>query len=284
MAKRLMILISILCLSYTVFADMDKKISINMKNADVRDVFNAIALISSTNIVMSKDVEGRVSVFLNDVKLIDAVKSVTANAGLTYEIDNGIVYIYKKSQSVASDITSSQVETYFYKPKYQNASSLEPILSNFLKSTGGNLIVDGNTGGFIITDTPNNLKYIKNILPQIDKPVKQIMIESKIVRVSKNGGTDLGIQWGFTYNQARTSANFPYTIGVGAGADLNRNFIVNLPISDTTKAALGGGVGITLGNISNTFILNAKLNALETKGDAKVVHSPKILTMNGLKA
>ncbi|PMP69646.1 MAG: hypothetical protein C0187_06600 [Calditerrivibrio nitroreducens] len=266
-----------------LYADLNRLVSLNMKNADVKDVFNALSLISNTNIVVGKGVEGKISVFLDNVTLMDAVKSVTSNADLTYRVESNIVYITKLDNLGQSTITSDNVESYFFKPKYIRLDQFEGIISNFLSSTGGKMVIDNSTGTIIITDTKANLKYLKDLIAKIDQPSQQIMIEAKIVRTTKSAGKDLGIQWGVNVND-RTSKNFPYSVQVGAGADPNRNYIVNLPISDVAKAGIGAGVGITLGNFNNTFVLNAKLNALETKGEAKIVHSPKILTMNNQKA
>ncbi len=265
------------------FANINKSVSINMKNADVKDVFNALSLISNTNIVIGKGVEGKISVFLDNVSLIDAVKSITANADLSYRLENNIIYIVKSEPMSQTAITSDNVESYFFKPKYMRLSQIEGLINNFVSSTGGKVVLDNSTGTIIVTDTKSNLKYIKELLNKIDQPSQQIMIEAKIVRTTKNGGRDLGIQWGASIND-KTRYNFPYSVQVGAGADTNRNFIVNLPIADATRAGLGAGIGLTLGSFNNNFILNAKLNALETKGEAKIMHSPKILTMNNQKA
>lgn len=278
--KIFLILITFASLSYS---DISKIVSLNMKNADVKDVFNALSLISNTNIVVGKGVEGKVSVFLDNVTLIDAIKSITANADLSYRLENNIVYIIKSEPMSQSSITSDNVESYFFKPKYMSLNQLEGIINNFVMSTGGKLVFDNSTGTIIVTDTKTNLKYIKELLNKIDQPTQQVMIEAKIVRTTKNGGKDLGIQWGASIND-KTRYNFPYSVQVGAGADTNRNYIVNLPVTDITRAGLGAGIGLTLGSFNNNFILNAKLNALETKGEAKIMHSPKILTMNNQKA
>lgn len=278
--KIFLILITFASLSYS---DISKIVSLNMKNADVKDVFNALSLISNTNIVVGKGVEGKVSVFLDNVTLIDAIKSITANADLSYRLENNIVYIIKSEPMSQSSITSDNVESYFFKPKYMSLNQLEGIINNFVMSTGGKLVFDNSTGTIIVTDTKTNLKYIKELLNKIDQPTQQVMIEAKIVRTTKNGGKDLGIQWGASIND-KTRYYFPYSVQVGAGADTNRNYIVNLPVTDITRAGLGAGIGLTLGSFNNNFILNAKLNALETKGEAKIMHSPKILTMNNQKA
>jgi len=281
--KYLKTLIIFILFSTLSFADKGKYVSINMKNADVKDVFNALSLISNTNIVVGKGIEGKISVFLDNVTLLDAIKSITTNAELSYRLENNIVYITKSEPLNQSSITSDNVESFFFKPKYMKLEQVEALINNFITSTGGKVIVDNSTATLIITDTKSNLKYIKDLLAKIDQPSQQIMIEAKIVRTTKNGGKDLGIQWGASVND-KTSKNFPYSVQVGAGADSNRNYVINLPITDTVRAGLGAGVGVTLGSFNKNFILNAKLNALETMGEAKIMHSPKILTMNNHKA
>lgn len=283
------LLIMIMFLSSISSADMDKKISVNMKNADVKDLFNAIALASSTNIVLAKDIDGKVSVFLNDVKLIDAIKSVTSNAGLNYEIENDIIYIYNKPSTKSSDMALGDLETYFFKPQYIPLDHLEKILTNFLINSGGKIVLDNSNNSIIITDTKNNLKYIKDILTKLDIPIKQVLIEAKIVELSKNGSKNLGIQWGATYNAANTSVNFPGTIGISGGqssanlsAPISPNYMINMPLA--TGVTPAGGIGLLLGNRSGNFLLDVKLQALEQSGEAKLVSEPKIVTLNNQKA
>ncbi|MCX8084970.1 MAG: hypothetical protein N3C60_08635 [Calditerrivibrio sp.] len=279
----LYLILMILFLQSFALANLNKKVSINMKNADVKDVFNALSLLSGTNIVIGKGIEGKVSVFLDNVTLIDAVKSITSNADLSYRTENNIIYITKSEPFTQTSLVSENVETYFFKPKYVKIDQLLTLVTNFTITTGGKVVMDNSTGTLIITDTKSNMTHIKDLLSKLDQPSQQIMIEAKIVRTTKNGGKDLGIQWGANIND-KTRYNFPYSIQVGAGQDTNRNYIINLPISDTVRAGMGAGLGITLGSFNNNFILNAKLNALETKGEAKIMHSPKILTMNNHKA
>lgn len=122
------------------------------------------------------------------------------------------------------------------------------------------------------------------LINALDKKEDQVLIEARIVEVTHSHAQELGVQWGGLYNTV-TNQNFPNTIGVtgGAGAPPNSDAggsLVNLP----TSSAPTGAIGLTLGHVNGTALLDLRLMAMENAGQGRIVSMPKITTMNNNEA
>ena len=255
----------------TLFAmDLNQKVSVNFKDADVSTVIFTLSRLSNTNIILPKELKGNVTLNLREVPLRIVIESIAKQFGLQYEVKDEVVYFYK-----GFDTNTASLIDFFYTPKNINIDSLEKILKHFV-SEKGKIIKNDYNGTLIITDTSSRIEKIKELLPKIDSPIRQVMIEAKIVEVSKSGSKELGIQWSANINKSSTSYDFPHTINIGGGTS---GYMVNLPVTEPA-----GTLGILLGNYSGSFLLDAKLHALEVEGLAKIVSQPKIVTMNNREA
>lgn len=103
-----------------------------------------------------------------------------------------------------------------------------------------------------------------------------MLIEAKIVEMSKSGSRDLGIQWSANYNPDSTSYYFPNSVSIGGGSS---GYMVNLPVSEPA-----GALNLLLGTATGSLLLDVRLQALEQNGEAKIVSEPKIVTMNNQQA
>ncbi len=140
-----------------------------------------------------------------------------------------------------------------------------------LLSERGSILMDERSNTIIITDTRERLNNIKRLVAWIDKPVQQVLIESRIVEASNRFSRELGVKWGGTYNDTVAAGNkFSHTVTGGLGGN-----IVDLP-----SQTLGGAIGYTLGTVSGALNLNLELSAAETEGKIKVVSSPRVFTSN----
>ncbi|MCB4205322.1 hypothetical protein LF845_10175 [Deferribacterales bacterium Es71-Z0220] len=267
--KRKIIVFIILLFSFSLYAAEDK-ISVNFKDADIRTVISSIAKTKELNVIIPPTISGKISIYLKDVTFEDAMKNITEASGITYKIDNNILYVNKVGESSLGD-----AEDFFYYPRYINLQKLSEILKNYI-SSNAKIVIDDTSGALIITDTKTRLNKLKEIIAKVDKPLKQVLIEAKIVEMSKSGSRDLGIQWGANYSPSSTSYYFPNSVSVGGGAS---GYMVNLPVTEPA-----GALNILLGSATGSLLLDVRLQALEKSGEAKIVSEPKIVTMNNQQA
>lgn len=252
--------------------DLDKTVSVNFKNADIRDVLTGIARESGVNIVLSSEVQGSVTIYLDNVSIKEAFKHISRSNNFAYKMDDNVVYVDK------ADVieTKEMRKNYYYKPENIDILKLEEIVKNYI-SKEGKVVVDTFSGMLIVTDSNSNIERIKKLISKLDTQVKQIFIKTKIVETYKGANKALGIQWGGSYND-KTSYDFPYNVSVG-GDSSNNGYLVNLPVESPT-----GLLSMGLTNGAGSLIVNAKLSAMQDRGDAKIVSEPSVVTMNNQKA
>jgi type IV pilus assembly protein PilQ len=186
-----------------------------------------------------------------------------------------------KQTLMEDKVTKEQKITYEYDEKQR-------ILSH-----RGSATADRDANVVVVTDTPNKIAEVDNFIMEIDKPVLQVSIEAKIVEASTNFTRELGIQWGFKNVQSAAYGNplpytFPHSMTVGGstltgGTGMSGNsWAVNLPA--TVGAGAGGALGVTLGNITNSFTLDLQISALEDTGKGKILSNPRITTLDNKQA
>jgi type IV pilus assembly protein PilQ len=150
-------------------------------------------------------------------------------------------------------------------------------LEKTVRWTGVTLISVPHTNTLIVKGTERDVDYIGELIKAIDQPIPQVMIEARIVEAQTSFSRDLGVRWGGSYAFGNTSAPFAGTIrGGDAGIQgSNSNYAVNLPFTNTASNVFGG-LGIAFAGTN--FNLDARLQAMEQEGRAKIISSPKILT------
>lgn len=182
---------------------------------------------------------------------------------------------------------------------YSNAKiDILPHLSNLLTKDRGSLSVDERTNLVIITDTSDKIEQAKQIVQKLDVVTPQVIIEARIVEASTNFSREIGIEWAGGVGVQPTSL-FPSEIGPNAapidnavgvgpargyntlGGTYGYNTAMNFPITSTTA----GSIGFNFVKIAGTpLVLNAKLLAMETEGEVKIISAPKIITLDNKTA
>ncbi|MFA6686343.1 MAG: hypothetical protein WCS16_02550 [Desulfuromonas sp.] len=128
----------------------------------------------------------------------------------------------------------------------------------------------------MVNDIPSKLEEVRDLLKQIDEPLKQVMIEARIVEANTSDGIDLGINWGFEYNNDASGSIGTSSLDSGS-AGLGGAFLLPAQIG---TAGLGGA--LTFGRSGfDSLVLDMRISALETAGKGRVVSSPKVLTLDG---
>jgi type IV pilus assembly protein PilQ len=262
-----------------------KRISLNFKDADLKDVFRLFHEITGFNIVLDPTVSGSLTIVLENVPEDQALDIILKNNGLDKVFDNNVIRI-ASTQKLAAEaaarkslIEAQELEqdpvTFTRKLSYAKAKDAVPIIKKMM-SKRGDVIMDDRTNTLIITDLANRQEPISRLIDNLDEQTPQVVIEARIVETDREFERDLGIIWGVkgtasTANGTQTNWDFPHTGSV--------SYDVNLP-----SPATAGRLGISFGNVLDSFTLDAQLDAFELNGDVKVLSSPRIATQNNQKA
>lgn len=277
-------------------------VSFDFKDADIRDVLRILSDISGFNIVISSDVQGTVTLKLDNVPWDQALDVVLEDSALGATIDGNVMKIatldtLQARQRALSSATQAKeaVEPLVTRQvfiNYAQASELETLIDPVL-SGRGDIRIDIRTNSLLITDIESKIDQVENLAKSLDTRTPQVLIESRIVQATLDFTRELGVQWGFNFNASAatgnpTGLNFPSSIGVGgsgvgtAPGTTGDNFIIDLPAAAGTGA--GGVLGIVLGSITGAYDLDIRLSALENRGDGRILSSPKVLTLDNTPA
>jgi type IV pilus assembly protein PilQ len=258
-------------------------ISLDLKDADIKDVFRTISQLTQLNIVVDPEVRGTVTVQLEDVPWDQALDLILKQNGLGYVLENNIMRIATttKLQAEQSDRArlsearqaAEPTRTVIKKLSYAKASELTPVIKSVM-SRRGDIVVDTRTNTLIIREIPTYLSGVLQLIENLDTATPQVMIEARIVETTKSLGRSLGIAWGATADADvahgnTTNLNFPNTI--------NGTFTVPLGTPQTIAT-------LRLGNILGSFTLDAALSAAENQGLLKIISSPKVAALTNTAA
>ena len=166
--------------------------------------------------------------------------------------------------------------------------------SNTLLSPRGQVTVDKRTNSLLIQDTPGKIREVRKLISQLDQPVRQVMIESRLVEATDNFSKSLGARFGVKYTDNSPSsrsgagsgsiADSSSIVAAGTMSSNTNGLNVNLP-SGGIGSSVAGSIGLTFAKLgSNGGLLNLELSALEQEGRGKIISSPRVITANQKQA
>ncbi len=258
-------------------------ISLDLKDADIKDVFRTISQLTQLNIVVDPEVRGTVTVQLEDVPWDQALDLILKQNGLGYVLENNIMRIATTAKLQAEQADRARLldarqaaeptRTVIKKLSYAKASELTPTIKSVM-SRRGDIVVDARTNTLIIREIPTYLSGVLQLIENLDTATPQVMIEARIVETTKSLGRSLGIAWGVTGDADvahgnTTNLSFPNTV--------NGTFDVPLGTPQTIAT-------LRLGNILGSFTLDAALSAAENQGLLKIISSPKVAALTNTAA
>jgi len=264
-------------------------ISLDLKDADIKDVFRTISELTGLNIVIDPDVRGTVTVRLENVPWDQALELILKQNGLGYIIENNVMRIAttgklqnEETQRAALDLarqSSLPTKTVIKRLSYANVSQAAATLKRVM-SPRGDVIVDERTNTLIIREIQDYMPTVLQLLENLDRPTEQVIIESRIVETTKTFGHTLGVNWGFS--------------GVADAAHGNTTNLIfpnNGNLAGTVFTRPNGsaqpsttGLALRLGNVLDTFNLDIALNAAENQGLVKIISSPRVAAMTNESA
>ncbi len=271
---------------------MGQKISLDFQDADIHNILRIVADVSGMNVITSDTVKGKVTMKLIDVPWDLALETILKNNKLAMVKSGNIIRVStadelsKENEAAAanqqSSVKSEALYLKVFQVNYETAVKLKDNLKT-IASPRGSIDVNERTNTLIIQDTRDRLAEMEKLIETLDKRTLQVLIEARIVEVNHTFARELGIKWGGNYNTGTGSA-FPATIGlsgVGAGgvASTAAGSIVNTGTSGVT-----GTLGLKLGSVDSTALLDMQLMALQNDGKGRILSMPKISTMNNIEA
>jgi type IV pilus assembly protein PilQ len=262
-------------------------ITLTLKDADIKDVLKTFSVLTEMNIVLDPSVGGSVTVELRDVPWDQALDLILKINGLDYVLENNVLRVAPIQKLAAEKSARAQfaleqekalpLKTILKPISYSKADDIASLLSSdsYLLSARGSVTVDQRTNTLIIRDIVDRVEGILRLIDSLDLPTPQVVIEGRIVETTKQFSRSLGVVWGFTgvmdaEHGNDTGLKFPNSMSI-LGA-------VDLPAQGQT-----GLLGMTFGDILNTFNLDFMLTAAEAENEARVVSTPRVTTQN-LKA
>ncbi|QJR80552.1 type IV pilus secretin PilQ family protein [Alteromonas pelagimontana] len=272
-------------------------ISLDFQDVPVRQVLQIIAQVNSFNLVTTDTVTGNVTIRLSGVPWDQALEMILKIKGLDKRLEGNILLVAPTEELTAR-------ETQLLQSKKQVAD-LAPLrtanivvnyakaeaLANILKTQEGGILtdrgsvtVDERTNTVLVRDTQESIDEARLMITALDVPVKQVLIESRMVTVRDNVGEELGVRWGFTDQQGDDGVSGSLegagTVAGGVIPSLNNRLNVNLPVTNDSA----GRIGFQVASLVDGTILDLELSALESENKGEIIASPRITVANQQEA
>jgi type IV pilus assembly protein PilQ len=295
-----------------------QRLTLNFQDIETRAVLQLLAETSGKNIVVSDTVQGNVTLRLRNVPWDQALDIVMTTKGLAMR-QNGNVIIVAPAEEIAAretaDLEAKQainelepLYSEFLQVNYAKAGDLAALISgnidNSMLSDRGSIAVDDRTGTLLISDTAERLQNVRRMVRMLDVPIKQVLIESRIVVVNDNFSRDLGVRLGLTAADWNGSNTTTLISGTGAGTDtMVGSAIANItdPLNPTgspfpiTVPSLGNRYNVnvpiepaagrfSLAVLGTDYLVDLELTALEAEGRGEIVSTPRVITANQKEA
>lgn len=311
-----------------------ERLTLKFQDIEIRPLLQLLADFTGNNIVVSDSVQGRMSLRLENVPWDQAMDLILTTKGLSQRKNGNVIFVAPTAEIAArekaemearkqtEDLTSLVSE--FMQVNYAKAADIARLLNPYYRPAGatgapmpapvptgttaaarplgflsprGTLTVDERTNTLLINDTPESLDKIRDLVKKLDTPIKQVLIESRIVIATDNFSRELGLKWGvtgafngkgdpiFLSGNATGTAGMVnnYAAGSAPGVPtLDNRFNVNMPAGSFTGKPVTGGLGLAV--LGSNVLLDLELQALQVEGKGEIVSSPRVLTANGQKA
>ncbi len=295
-----------------------EKLNLNFQDIETRAVLQLLADASGQNIVVSDSVTGSVTLRLQNVPWDQALDIVLRTKGLDKREHDNVIIVApaeelatreKADLAARKDIQElAPLRSEYLQVNYAKAQDLADLIKSqggSLLSGRGNVAVDDRTNTLLLQDTPDKLADIRRLVSQLDIPVRQVLIESRIVIVNDDFKRELGVRAGHTginsngadgvlldsgtlegtdtglssalANLQNASNGTPYPINIPTGANAPRRYNVNLPVANPA-----GRLAMTL--LGSNYIVDLELSALQAEGKGEIVSSPRVITSNQKEA
>jgi type IV pilus assembly protein PilQ len=267
-------------------------ISLDFQDVPVRQVLQIIAQVNGFNLVTTDTVTGNVTISLSGVPWDQALDMILKVKGLDKRLEGNILLIapteeltareaqqLRSKQQVAelAPLISTNVQI-----NYAKAQDLAAILKgteNSILTSRGSVAVDERTNTLLLRDTQTSIDEAKILVDALDIPIKQVLIESRMVTVRDNASESLGIQWGLsnTISNGAVSGSLTGADSLTSGVIPSTTDRLNVALPVSSPA---GRIGIQIARLLDGTIIDLELSALESENKGEVIASPRITVAN----
>jgi type IV pilus assembly protein PilQ len=285
------------------------RLSLNFQDIEVRAVLALLGEFTGLNMVVSDTVGGNITLRLRNVPWDQAMDIILKSKGLSMRRTDNVILVAPTEEIAAREKleleSQQQIEelaplrSELVQVNYAKASDLAVLLKskeNKLLSERGSVTIDERTNTLLVQDTAQKLTEIRDLVNKLDIPVRQVLIESRIVLANDDFAKDLGVKLGAS--KVGTSGNHQYIIGGGQPGDLtypdaapigienpggsgNQGLLVNLP--QTLSGSRGGSINFVLGKLGS-HLLRLELSAMQQEGRGEIISSPRVITSDQNRA
>jgi type IV pilus assembly protein PilQ len=291
-----------------------QRLTLNFQDIEVRAVLQLLAETSGLNVVVSDSVAGNVTLRLDSVPWDQAMDIILTTKGLAMRQVGNVILVAPAAEIAArerQELESKQdiqqlapLRSEFLQVNYAKASDLASLLrgagGGSLLSDRGSVSIDERTNTLLIYDTAERIADVRRLVAALDIPVRQVLIESRIVVANDDFSRDLGVRMGVTYVTDRGQNGLISVTGTGAGSDtivssgLNNinqtgspfpvqvpsaldRYNVNLPVANPA-----GRIGVAI--LGQDTLIDLELSAAQAEGRGEIVSSPRVITANQKQA
>ena len=298
-----------------------ERLTLNFQDIDVRSVLQLLADTSGQNIVVSDSVTGNLTLRLQNVPWDQALDIVLRTKGLDKRRQDNVIIIGPTEELATREKAEleahkevqelSPIRSEFMQANYAKVADLAKMIRptaggsagggrNSMLSNRGSISIDERTNTLMVQDTAENLAEIRRLVQALDVPVRQVLIEARIVVVSDTFERDLGAQFGVTSAQQNGNNGLLAITGTGTGADTMiqsalTNLSSGLPVApvatpvlanrymvNTPAANTNGSIGVSL--LGGSYLVDLALSAAENEGKSETISSPRVITANQKQA
>ena len=277
-----------------------RPMTLNFQDISVRAALQIIAGYNNFNLVTSDSVTGNITLRLDGVPWDQALDVVLRIKGLDKRMDGSILMVAPAEELAAREAkelkAKQQVEdleplySEYMRLNYAKAEDFADLLKtdiNSIITARGSVSVDQRTNTLLIKDTAKSIENIRRMIETLDIPVKQVVIESRMVTVRDNVTEDLGVRWGFSDQGSSVGVSGSLE---GAQSIYNATSTANVPsISDRLNVNLpitnpAASIGLHIAKLANGTLIDLELSALEEENKGEIIASPRIIAANQQKA
>ena len=284
------------------FGYTGERLSLNFQDIEVRSVLQLLADFTGLNLVVSDSVEGNLTLRLKNVPWDQAMDIILKTKGLAQRRAGNVILVAPTDEIAAREKLElearkqveelEQLRTEFMKVNYAKARDIAELLNqeeNSILSPRGSVSVDERTNTLLVKDTNASLSNVRQVLAELDIPIRQVLIESRVVIAKDDFSKELGVRFGVTNDSTVTGGtdNGAVTTGslgfgsqatnIGAGNPSNLN--VNMPVQNPA-----GSIALALAKLPLGTLLELELSAAQVEGRGEVVSSPRVITADAHKA
>ncbi len=269
------------------------RLSLNFQDIPVRAVLQVIADYTGINMVTSDSVAGSITLRLQNVPWDQALDLILKTKGLDKRQNGNVMMIAPADEISARERLSLETEkqqeeliqlrSEFIQVNYAKATDIAKLLKekdNVLLSERGQVSVDDRTNTLLVQDTPRKLDEVRALVRTLDIPVRQVLIESRVVIANDNFAKEIGVRFGFSDKNSQSGIS-----GTLEGAESMANtgtapLLDRLNVNMPSANPQSGSIGVNLGILTDGTILDLELSALEAENRGEVIASPRVMTAN----